>query len=946
MKISFTSVAIDIFHYGHLRLLEQAKKVADYHICGLYSDDLCLKWNGNLIMNYPERATILEALSCVDEIIEQPELDPTNNLKLIHRKYPDAKIIFFRGHQEWEGLPGTNYVKSIGGEIIKPDYYSKLTRTGIRDGLNNSKKSIEFDIESYLLGDVSYFPLYNSTKANTLASLKPFLEKSLIEELFIFTWSQWEESPEDVLNEINEKFKHEIVIRSSSGIEDNHFSSYAGFFHSELNIDPNNKPRVRNAISKVIASYSKHDVRSKKDQILVQAQTRNVVKSGVVFTRNIQNSSPYYLINFDNSSLTDSVTSGQVGNKLEIIGNVDLETLTPVWKPLIESVKEIEESLHNLALDIEFAIKESGEVVIFQVRPIAAIQKFKHIPDKEIYNKVNDLIQQYKKYSEKSLLDSHYTLSDMSFWNPAEIIGDRASNLSYSIHRYLILSRVWNIGLRPLGYKEIDRDLVVRFGNKPYIDVETAFTALLPGTLDDAVIKKLVLYYQKKLESNPELHDKIEFEIVHSCYSPLTKDRLEALKPVLSKSEFNEFKNALLKLTQEIFDNYNDIKESDLDSIEQLSENRTQSIKAFKTSSIQKKIAIIVGLLDDAKQFGTPQFSRLARLAFIGNQYLRDLVSKGIISNRDSELFLSGIETVASELKKDFDRVISNKISVERFNTLYGHLRPGTYDITKLPYSKDPGYFSLDQPIKSRMSNVNIEKRSFKKLKQKISPFLDEFEISISVNDLLEFIEDTTKLRERFKFEFTKNLSTALELLAEVGEELGFDRKKLSYLSIESLKGLTPSSGIHEIVDHWQSQVDGKKASEEIYHYVALPSLIFSERDFKIITSHTVRPNFITNSIVKGDIVHLDSIKPQDYDLISARIVLLEKADPGYDWIFSKGIKGLITRFGGAASHMAIRCAEFGIPAAIGCGEIIFKDIMDNQVVELDCMNRKISTIR
>ena len=96
MKISFTSVAIDIFHYGHLRLLEQAKKIADYHICGLYSDDLCLKWNGNLIMNYSERATILEALSCVDEIIEQQELDPTSNLKLIHNKYPDAKIIFFR----------------------------------------------------------------------------------------------------------------------------------------------------------------------------------------------------------------------------------------------------------------------------------------------------------------------------------------------------------------------------------------------------------------------------------------------------------------------------------------------------------------------------------------------------------------------------------------------------------------------------------------------------------------------------------------------------------------------------------------------------------------------------------------------------------------------------------------------------------------------------------
>ena len=80
----------------------------------------------------------------------------------------------------------------------------------------------------------------------------------------------------------------------------------------------------------------------------------------------------------------------------------------------------------------------------------------------------------------------------------------------------------------------------------------------------------------------------------------------------------------------------------------------------------------------------------------------------------------------------------------------------------------------------------------------------------------------------------------------------------------------------------------------------------------------------------------------KDYNLVSGCIVLLEKADPGYDWIFSKRIKGLITKFGGAASHMAIRCSEFEIPAAIGCGEIIYNDIKNKKVVQLDCMNKKI----
>ena len=82
-----------------------------------------------------------------------------------------------------------------------------------------------------------------------------------------------------------------------------------------------------------------------------------------------------------------------------------------------------------------------------------------------------------------------------------------------------------------------------------------------------------------------------------------------------------------------------------------------------------------------------------------------------------------------------------------------------------------------------------------------------------------------------------------------------------------------------------------------------------------------------------------------EYDYISNKIVLLEKADPGFDWIFSKNISGLITKFGGAASHMAIRCAEFGIPAAIGCGDILYNRLKTAKVVDLDCKNKLLTNL-
>ena len=58
--------------------------------------------------------------------------------------------------------------------------------------------------------------------------------------------------------------------------------------------------------------------------------------------------------------------------------------------------------------------------------------------------------------------------------------------------------------------------------------------------------------------------------------------------------------------------------------------------------------------------------------------------------------------------------------------------------------------------------------------------------------------------------------------------------------------------------------------------------------------------------------------------------------------MFSKGISGLITKYGGANSHMAIRSAEIGIPAAIGVGEILFDKLKTYKMIELDSLNKVI----
>ena len=88
----------------------------------------------------------------------------------------------------------------------------------------------------------------------------------------------------------------------------------------------------------------------------------------------------------------------------------------------------------------------------------------------------------------------------------------------------------------------------------------------------------------------------------------------------------------------------------------------------------------------------------------------------------------------------------------------------------------------------------------------------------------------------------------------------------------------------------------------------------------------------LINLILAGNFPEIQNISQQ-----RVKVIFIESADPGYDYLFTKGIGGLITLYGGANSHMAIRCAEFNIPAAIGCGQAIYDLLSGEKMVEIDC---------
>ena len=134
------------------------------------------------------------------------------------------------------------------------------------------------------------------------------------------------------------------------------------------------------------------------------------------------------------------------------------------------------------------------------------------------------------------------------------------------------------------------------------------------------------------------------------------------------------------------------------------------------------------------------------------------------------------------------------------------------------------------------------------------------------------------------------------------------------------------------------NKIRKKEIVNQINNSIKLPYLLTNKSDFFIASILLSKPNFITKKIVRSKLMIINSKK----DKISNKIVLIENADPGYDWIFSKKIKGLITKFGGVNSHMSIRCEELNIPAAIGVGEDNYNNIKNFSKIILNCQNQKI----
>lgn len=778
------------------------------------------------------------------------------------------------------------------------------------------------------------------TKAETLKKIYGKLSYARVLDQVSFTTGEWQKDMDAIWKKVQTDFPTEsmeqgLIVRSSALNEDTSSESQAGKFESVGNVI--GKENFIRAVNQVISSF---DDDNKDNQVLVQPVLKNVKYCGVAFTLDPNTLGNYYVINYDDTGSTSSITSGsgEENRLLYIFKDIRTGEKKGFVHRLCTALKELEELFDRKNLDVEFAVTETGEIFIFQVRALCINgNPVEYAKQKKELEHIERRIKREQK--KKPFLCGNKTIYGvMPDWNPAEMIGIRPKPLAMSLYQEIITDNIWAYQRDNYGYRNLRSfPLMVDFCGLPYIDVRVSFNSFIPAELDEQISEKLVNYYIDRLIEDPSRHDKVEFDIVFSCYTLDLPQRIQILKKYgFTDKETEQIVNALRNLTNRIIHHESGLWRKDYKKIEIL-EKRCEQILNSDMDETEK----IYWLLEDCKRYGTLPFAGLARAAFIAVQMLRSMVNQEIISEEDYQLFMNDVNTVSSNMNRDFAH-----LSRQGFLNKYGHLRPGTYDITSLRYDEAPDLY-FNWPAKGELETENSENRraGFRLSLEQMHKLADELSrngLNDNILELMDFIKSVIEGREYGKFIFTKNLSKALQITGTLGEKYGITREECSYVNIQAVRELYAST--RDAASNLKNSVVRGKERYQMTKGIILPPLIRNPSEVWDFTYPDTEPNYITLNSARGETVVLEG--DMEEKEIRNKILLIPSADPGYDWIFAHGIQGFITKFGGANSHMAIRAGELGIPAVVGAGAKRFEQYKKASIIEIDALAKKVTILK
>ena len=807
--------------------------------------------------------------------------------------------------------------------------------------------------------DIARFVL--GTKADTLSRLSRLVTKARIADQVTRTVAEWEHSTQESLTAVAEAFgERKLIVRSSTTHEDAFSASNAGGFTSVLGVRVDDG--LLDAVEQVAGSYRRAGIDAVVQQVLVQPLIDEVVASGVALTRTLDHGGPWIVVEYTTDGDTEAVTSGGSSDLRTLVMRRDFEPLAGGREstasdeiahiaPLLPALREVEALLGHDGLDVEFAIDSAGTVHLLQVRPAVAAsssgrgQAESDAMLREALDAAHSTWRSHAASPPHLPGTARAMFGIMPDWNPAEIVGTAPGRLALDLYRRMITDEIWAVQRAEVGYRDVrPAPLLVTFAGRPYVDVRASFASFLPAELDDGLAGRLLVAALDRLAADPRLHDKVEFSVVPTCLDP-DWVRWEAMLRLESfhDSEIETLRAALGAVTRSILGRV----DSDLTRVQRLA-----GLTQERTVAIDDPLARAAVLIDTASEAGTLPFAHLARAAFVAVSLLRGAQAQGVISEEAVAGFHAGIRTVSHDLSADAAAVAAGKLRFEEVVARWGHLRPGTYEIMSPRYDADPERF-LRPLIAAASSGATaspdgaephgVEMAAWQAQRDGFFGTLEALGLSADAAETERTLRAAIEGREWAKSAFTRNLSDALELIAGAWEERGVGRDVITDVPLEIL--LPDATGQVADAATVREQAEQGRRSRSVAEAVQLPPLLTVEGDLDVFVLSADTPNFVGVRPVIAPVIVLEDGAVPTLD-VRGCIVLIPRADPGFDWLFGHGLAGLVTLYGGANSHMAIRAAEFGLPAAIGVGAQRFQSLTAAIKIEIDPRGRTLRVLR
>jgi hypothetical protein len=738
---------------------------------------------------------------------------------------------------------------------------------------------------------------------------------SRVPDSMVITFAHWTRHRADAICAIRERFTEPfLAVRSNTDDEDNLSQSQAGHFKTELNVAGHSADNLARAIDAVFHSYA---MTNDACSVLVQPMVDNVRACYVASTHMMEDLAPYYVLSFGGGRDSTVVTNGtQPVTTIYVARNEGFADLDDDCREVLRALQEVERIIDE-PFETEMVLNGTGAVLL-QVRPIVLRGSTTIFRSSELAHLRAEVRRELAFDEETDVCGSRRLYGQMPDWNPAELLGAHPKPLALSLFRYLISRESWREARSAFGYRKIGKsDLLREFAGRPYVDVRLSFNSLLPAGLDAACGARLVDAWSARLHDAPGLHDKVEFDVASTIVDFDFERRHLALYPhVFDRAELRDYRARLLTVTKACLDA----------SRLQFTLDGLRICRSDLGANIDTPRAL-TRLLEHIRVHAARPFAQVARQAFAAEALLRSAVRRGALDAARLATMRARIPTVVADLLDAWSSLGACGDEGEMLVGRFGHLRPGTFEISVPTYAaRGKKFFSATAP---RIRGHHAPFAWTATERADIDALCRESGIDFGAEHLLRLYAESVQAREYGKFVLSHAVSLLLERIADHGKCQELDRDTLAWLTVDRiLDADTRTVELLGIAAHARRRHEAERS-------LRLPALLDAHDDLRVVRCLPCVPNFQGRGVVEGRILEVGPhTNPSSLPLRS--IVAMEAADPGYDWIFSRRPTALITAYGGPNSHMAIRCGEMRCGAVLGYGVENFRRLLQATRVAID----------